>query len=266
MCGIMGYVGGREAWDIVVGGLRRLEYRGYDSAGVVTVARKRFKLSRAVGHIRALEQATPDKLPGTIGIGHTRWATHGGVTEANCHPHCDSTDRIALVHNGIVDNVEALRKELTAGGVVFRSETDTEVLAELIGRSVVAGDTLLQAVVKAMNRLEGTAGLVAIDGLDANTLVAARIGSPVVIGLGDGECWVASDPLALRPYTDRMVVLDDGEIAEVTPGNLRTVDLDQRDREKRVEKILHSPEDAERGAYEHFMLKEIHEQPQAIDR
>lgn len=266
MCGIMGYVGNKEAWDIVVSGLKRLEYRGYDSAGVVTVSRKRLRLARHVGHLRALLDATPDGLPGTIGIGHTRWATHGGVTETNCHPHRDSEEVVAIVHNGIIDNMEALKRDLRKRGVAFRSETDTEVLAELVGIGVRAGNDLLTAVRQAMSKIEGTAGVVAVDRNNPDVLVAARIGSPVVIGVGDEECWVASDPLALRPFTDRMVVLEDGEVAEIKAGSFRTVDLDSRDREKRVEKILHQPEEAERGEYEHFMLKEIHEQPQAIDR
>ncbi len=266
MCGIMGYVGTREAWDVIVSGLRRLEYRGYDSAGIATVSKKRLKLARAVGHIRSLESSTPEGLPGNIGIGHTRWATHGGVSVANCHPHRDSAERVVIVHNGIVDNMEALRRELTKQGVSFRSETDSEVLAELIGRAVGSGRSLLDAVLETMKRLEGTAGIVALDRNDPNTLVAARIGSPVVLGIGDGEAWVASDPLALRPYTDRMVVLDDGEIVALGAGTFRTVDLESRDRDKRIEKILHSADAAERGDYAHFMLKEIHEQPVAVDR
>ncbi len=266
MCGIMGYIGKQRAWDVVLSGLKRLEYRGYDSAGVVTVSDKRLNLARQVGHISALEEAQPEPLPGTVGIGHTRWATHGGVTVHNCHPHRDAAERLALVHNGIVDNMEALRSELIAKGIQFRSETDSEVLAELIGQGLCGGLDLLSAVREAMKRVEGTAGIVAVDREQPDVLVAARIGSPVVIGIGDGECWVASDPLALRPFTDRMVILDDGEIAEISAGNFRTLDLDQRDREKRIEKILHRPEDAERGNFDHFMLKEIHEQPKAIDR
>jgi glucosamine--fructose-6-phosphate aminotransferase (isomerizing) len=266
MCGIMGYVGNKEAWDIVISGLKRLEYRGYDSAGVVTVSRKRLRIARQVGHLRALQEATPEGLPGTVGIGHTRWATHGGVTEANCHPHRDADETIALVHNGIIDNMEALRAGLLAKGVTFRSETDTEVLAQLVGLAVKDGLDLLSAVRQAMTKIEGTAGIVAVDRNNPDVLIAARIGSPVVIGLGEQECWVASDPLALRPFTDRMVVLDDGELAEIRAGSFRTIDLDSRDREKRVEKILHQPEDAERGDFAHFMLKEIHEQPKAIDR
>jgi glutamine---fructose-6-phosphate transaminase (isomerizing) len=266
MCGILGYVGGEPAWGIVLGGLRRLEYRGYDSAGVVTLSGERLRIARRVGHLRVLEESFPDGLPGTIGIGHTRWATHGGVTEANCHPHLDSRERIALVHNGIIDNVEALRAELVAEGTRFRSETDTEVLAELIGRGVDSGKKLRDAVVEALKRIEGTAGLVVLDRLDPQRLVAARIGSPVVIGIGEGACWVSSDAIALRPHTDRMMVLDDSEIAELTPTSIKTVDLDQRSRDKRVEKILHQPEDADIGDFSHFMLKEIHEQPLALDR
>ncbi len=266
MCGIMGYIGQQPAWEVVLSGLRRLEYRGYDSAGVVTVSDGELRVARQVGHISALEESQPDPLPGTLGIGHTRWATHGGVTVNNCHPHRDSANRVAIVHNGIVDNMEALRAKLSARGVEFRSETDSEVLAELIGQGVASGLGLLGAVREAMKQVEGTAGIVAVDRDDPSAMVAARIGSPVVIGIGDTECWVASDPLALRPFTDRMVILDDGEIAEISAGHFRTVDLDQRDREKRIERILHQPEEAERGDYEHFMLKEIHEQPRAIDR
>jgi glutamine---fructose-6-phosphate transaminase (isomerizing) len=266
MCGIMAYVGDEPAWDIVLAGLRRLEYRGYDSAGIASVSRKRLRLARAVGPLRALEAAQPGGLPGNVAIGHTRWATHGGVTEANCHPHLDTSSRIAIVHNGILDNADALRAELIELGVQFRSETDSEVLAELIGREVAAGRTLRDAVVTALKRIEGTAGVVALDQQDPERLVAARVGSPVVIGLGERACWVASDALALRPFTERMVVLDDGEVAELKAGAIKTVDLDQRSRDKRVEKILHRPEDADRGDFEHFLLKEIHEQPAAIAR
>jgi len=266
MCGIMGYVGRDPAWDIVLSGLRRLEYRGYDSTGIATVSDKRLRVARRVGHLSALAEATPEGLPGTIGIGHTRWATHGGVTEANCHPHPDSKQRIAVVHNGIIDNVEALRAEFVAKGVVFRSETDTEVLAEMIGEGVAAGASLRDAVVAAMKRIEGTAGLIAIDQQDPERLVAARMGSPVVVGLGDAATWIASDAIALVPYTERMIVLDEGEVAELTATSIKTVDLEQRDREKRVEKILHRADDADIGKFDHFMMKEICEQPAALDR
>jgi len=266
MCGIMGYVGSDAAWDIVMSGLRRLEYRGYDSTGIATVSKKKLHLARRVGHLSALHEANPKGQPGNIGIGHTRWATHGGVTEANCHPHLDSKHRVAIVHNGIIDNVEALRAELVASGARFASETDTEVLAELVGRGLESGLNLRDAVLAAMKRVEGTAGLLAMDQEDPEHLVAARMGSPVVIGLGEGACWVASDSVALRPYTDRMIVLDEGEVAELSATSIKTVDLEQRDREKRIEKILHQADDADIGDFPHFMLKEIFEQPVALDR
>lgn len=264
MCGIVGYIGPRPAWDIIVSGLRRLEYRGYDSAGCATVEGGQLRVSRAVGPIRALEGATPNGLPGSAGIGHTRWATHGGVTVENCHPHKDNDDRLALVHNGIVDNVEALRKELIAEGVSFKSETDTEVLAALVGRELKKGSDILQAVLATMNRIEGTAGIVALDRDDPERLITARLGSPVVVGIGDKESWVASDPLALAPFTDRMVVLEDGEIVDIRPGKITTVDLENRYHDKAEEKILHQVEEAELGGFDHFMLKEIHQQPAAI--
>jgi glutamine---fructose-6-phosphate transaminase (isomerizing) len=266
MCGIMGYVGSEAAWDIVMSGLRRLEYRGYDSTGIATVAKKKLYLARRVGHLSALQEANPNGQPGNIGIGHTRWATHGGVTEANCHPHLDGRQRIAIVHNGIIDNVEALRAELIAKGARFHSETDTEVLAELVGRGVESGLNLREAVVAAMKRVEGTAGLLAMDQQDPEHLVAARMGSPVVIGLGDGACWVASDSVALRPYTDRMIVLDEGEVAELSATAIKTTDLEHRSRDNRIEKILHQADDADIGDFPHFMLKEIYEQPAALDR
>ncbi|HEX2674463.1 MAG TPA: glutamine--fructose-6-phosphate transaminase (isomerizing), partial [Polyangiaceae bacterium] len=262
----MGYIGREPAWEIVMSGLRRLEYRGYDSTGIATVSDKKLRVARRVGHLSALAEAHPQGLPGNVGIGHTRWATHGGVTEANCHPHADSKQRIAVVHNGIIDNVEALRAELVAKGVTFRSETDTEVLAELVGEGVASGLGLREAVVAAMKRVEGTAGMVALDQQDPERLVAARMGSPVVVGLGEGATWVASDALALVPYTERMIVLDEGEVAELTATSIKTVDLEQRDREKRVEKILHRADDADIGKYDHFMMKEICEQPAALDR
>jgi glucosamine--fructose-6-phosphate aminotransferase (isomerizing) len=266
MCGIMGYVGSASAWSAVIGGLRRLEYRGYDSTGVATIAAGELGRARRVGPLRVLEQAFGAGLPGSIGIGHTRWATHGGVTEENCHPHLDAAGRIALVHNGIIDNVERLRTELSAQGAQFRSETDSEVVAHLIGREVAQGTALREAVVRTLKRIEGTGGFLVIDRHDPTRLVAARVGSPVIVGLGEGESWVASDPIALRPYTERMIVLDDGEVAELTCEGVSTVDLDLRDRDKRVEKILHQPEDAERDHFAHYLLKEIHEQPAALDR
>jgi len=266
MCGIMGTVGKADAWPVVLAGLKRLEYRGYDSAGIATVARKRVRVLKRVGPIAALE-AAGETLPGKVAIGHTRWATHGGVSEANCHPHLDATRRIALVHNGIVDNVEALREELVQAGVALESETDSEVLAQLVARALEDGaEDLLEAVRRTLGRVEGTAGLVVLDREDPECLVAARVGSPVVLGLAKGQAYVASDPLALQAFTDRVVVLDDGELAELRPDGYRTVDLANRQREKRVEKLEGGADDASRGDYAHFMLKEIHEQPAALLR
>jgi glutamine---fructose-6-phosphate transaminase (isomerizing) len=266
MCGIMGYIGGEPAFPIVMSGLKRLEYRGYDSSGVATVDDQQLAIVRSVGPLSALVAATSAGLAGQVGIGHTRWATHGGVTEQNCHPHVDRERRIAVVHNGIIDNAERLRAELVAEGVRFDSETDTEVLAALIGRYVQGGQRLLSAVVAALKRIEGTAGLIALDRLDATRLVAARIGSPVTIGLGEGCAYVASEALALSPFTERMIVLEDGEVAEISRSAIATVDLELRDRDKRVEKIAHRAEDAELGDHPHFMHKEIFEQPSALDR
>jgi glutamine---fructose-6-phosphate transaminase (isomerizing) len=266
MCGIIGYLGNRNAWDVILSGLRLLEYRGYDSAGAATVSKGQLHLARQVGQIKVLEQATPQGLPGNVGIGHTRWATHGGVTLANCHPHRDGAERVAVVHNGIIDNMEALKTELSKTGARFRSETDTEVLAELVGRGLSRGRSLTDAVIDTMTRIVGTAGIVVMDRNAPDTLVAARMGSPVVFGVGNDESWVASDPVALRPFTDRMVVLDEGEVVELKAGSFKTLDLARRDREKQTERILHEVSSAERGAYAHFMLKEIHEQPHAIDR
>jgi glucosamine--fructose-6-phosphate aminotransferase (isomerizing) len=263
----MGYVGPGNAWPMVLAGLKRLEYRGYDSAGIATISRRRIRMVRKVGPIAALEQAGGKGQPGKIGIGHTRWATHGGVTEPNCHPHLDDANRVALVHNGIVDNIEELRAELVAAGIKLKSETDSEILAQLVGLALETDEQdLVHAVRRTLARMEGTAGLIALDRTQPDRMVAARIGSPVVIGLGANESWVASDPLALLPFTDRMVVLDDGELAEIRGSGFRTVDLENRDREKRIEKIVGDPDAAELGDHEHFMLKEILEQPAAITR
>jgi glucosamine--fructose-6-phosphate aminotransferase (isomerizing) len=267
MCGIVGYVGTSEAWPIVLSALKRLEYRGYDSAGIATINRKRVRVARQIGPISALEQTVPDGLAGSIGIGHTRWATHGGVTVENCHPHTDAAETVALVHNGIIDNVEALRAELLSEGYVFRGQTDSEVLAAHVGRELArSGATLVEAVRRVLSRIDGTAGLVVMSRNEPDKLVAARIGSPVVLGLGDDESWVASDQLALHPFTDRIVVLDDGEIAELSPRGYRTVDLENRSREKRVQKIVGDPGDADRGSHPSFMHKEIFEQPMVMSQ
>jgi glutamine---fructose-6-phosphate transaminase (isomerizing) len=268
MCGITGYVGPRPAWPIVLSGLKRLEYRGYDSAGIATVDRNLLRLAKQVGHLSALERAYPNGLEGIAGIGHTRWATHGRVSVENCHPHFDPENSVAVVHNGIIDNADRLRKWLESEGYVFRSETDSEVLAHLISRSMnngAAGD-LAEAVRAALQKIEGTAGLLALSWRQPDHIVAARIGSPVVIGIGDGESFVASDANALVGYTRRIVYLDDGEVADITPTSLNTTDLDNQSRRKKVEEIQFEADDIQLNGHPHFMLKEIMEQPVVVDR
>lgn len=269
MCGIMGYVGKRTAWPIVMSGLKRLEYRGYDSAGAATVDDKqRIRVAKQVGHLSALDKAYPEGLPGTTGIGHTRWATHGGVSRQNCHPHLDQNEEVAVVHNGIIDNAEVLRERLSRDGVTFRSETDTEVLSHLIAQAMGngAGGSLLAAVRSALLQIEGTAGILVISKHQPGHIVAARIGSPVVVGLGDEETYIASDPNALIGYTQRIVFLDDSEVAEITPRGFETIDLQNRRREKRIERMSIEPAEVALQGYPHFMLKEISEQPAALDR
>lgn len=266
MCGIMGYVGSSEAWPGVLAGLRRLEYRGYDSAGIATVHRKRLRIARKVGPLANLDAHHPGGLAGTIGIGHTRWATHGGVTEANCHPHTDTDASVAVVHNGILDNADALRAALHAEGVRFSSETDTEVLGHLIAREVDGGATLLEATRRTLAQVEGTAGLLVMSRHHPKTLVAARIGSPVVVGLGDRVGWVASDAEALAGRVQQVVVLAEGELAEVGPGTLTVVDRDARPREAHPEALTVEAPPLDKGGWSSFYERELREQPDAVRR
>jgi glucosamine--fructose-6-phosphate aminotransferase (isomerizing) len=266
MCGIVGYVGKRRAIDPLLEGLRRLEYRGYDSAGLALLRDGSLEVVKAVGKVAALHEAAdarwPEAAPATAGIAHTRWATHGPPTVANAHPHLDDDGRIALVHNGIIENYLALKSHLQERGRTFRSDTDTEVLTQLIA-SCYEGD-LVQATAAALKRVEGTFGIAVLCRDEPDRLVVARRGSPIVIGFGGDETIVASDVSALVAYTTRVVYLDDGDIAVLTPGgaDLRTIDNIPVSRE-----IAHIDWDtaaAEKGGYEHFMLKEIMEQPEAI--
>lgn len=276
MCGIIGYTGPRRVTPILLDGLRRLEYRGYDSAGVAVQTGRGLATHRRVGRVKGLASAVPTDLPGTVGIAHTRWATHGGVTEANAHPHLDGLGRIAVVHNGIIENMGPLKARLLAEGVVFRSETDSEVLAHLIahfyqgfgaiGESIspdVAGDPLA-ALRAALVRCRGTWGVAVIFLDHPGLILAARNGSPLVVGLGDGETFLASDPQALVPYTRRVIFLEDGELARITPEGIETTRLDGSDTQSLVHTLDDDWGDAELGGFPHFMLKEIHEQPEAI--
>jgi len=260
MCGIVGYVGRQDAMPIVLEGLHSLEYRGYDSAGLAVVYRNKLQITKTAGRVQDLR----DKIDGrtstksTIGIGHTRWATHGEPNETNAHPHTDAGGRIAVVHNGIIENAEHLRDQLTARGVRLVSDTDTEALAHMIAAEATEGATLEEAVRRALRHVEGTYGLVVLDLLHQNELCVARNGSPLVLGMGDGEMFVASDVAALVRYTKQVVYLDDGEIATV-----RAADYQASRKPTTVEA---EAGDYELGGYADFMRKEIHEQPEALRR
>ncbi|MGI9288603.1 MAG: glutamine--fructose-6-phosphate transaminase (isomerizing), partial [Pseudomonadales bacterium] len=231
MCGIIGYTGKAKAQPILIEGLRTLEYRGYDSAGISLVSRGRLKTWKAAGRLSALTAVLPDRTPGgSTGIGHTRWATHGKPSDDNAHPHMDSAQRIAVVHNGIIENAGQLRELLKAQGRTFLSETDTEVLAHLI--AVAEADSLLEKVRQVLARVKGTYGLAVIDVAEPGAIVAARNGSPVIIGLGDGEMFVASDMAALARHTRQVSHLDDGEIALLTPSGIQVSTLDAHPRDK----------------------------------
>ncbi|MCU0648538.1 MAG: glutamine--fructose-6-phosphate transaminase (isomerizing) [Gemmatimonadaceae bacterium] len=263
MCGIVGYVGPQRATPLLVDGLKRLEYRGYDSAGVAVMNGKGVETRRAAGKIARLEQVIAEEPPlGTLGIAHTRWATHGPPTERNAHPHLSHDGTIALVHNGIIENYSALKQSLQARGYVFHSDTDTEVLANLI-QEAFAGN-LEAAVIEALRQVEGTYGIAVISSLDTEKIVAARKGSPLLIGLGDGEYFVASDASAILRHTRQVIYLDDGEVAVVARDGYRIVDLDAHAQDKPVTRIEWDLEHIEKGGYAHFMLKEIFEQPTTV--
>jgi glucosamine--fructose-6-phosphate aminotransferase (isomerizing) len=264
MCGIVGYIGTREAVPLIVDGLRRLEYRGYDSAGVAVLSNQNcLEIRRASGKLRNLEDAIRAKpLSGSYGIGHTRWATHGRPTEENAHPHRDCKGEIVVVHNGIVENYLVLRKQLTAEGHTFKTETDTEVIAHLIEKHL--NGNLEHAVREAIKQITGVFALSVISSSDPNKIVAARSGPPVVVGLGQDEFFVASDVPAILSHTRDMFFLNDGDVAILTPAGVRLTDFEGRTVRRQISHILWDPIMAEKGGYKHFMLKEIFEQPRAI--
>jgi glutamine---fructose-6-phosphate transaminase (isomerizing) len=264
MCGIVGYIGKNEAVPMILEGLRRLEYRGYDSAGVAVFnGRQCLDVRRASGKLRNLEEAIrTNPMAGSYGIGHTRWATHGRPTEENAHPHRDCKGDIVVVHNGIVENYLPLREELTSLGHKFVTETDTEVIAHLIEQNF-AGN-LEEAVCAAANQLRGVFALSVISSRDPNKIVAARQGPPVVIGLGTDEYFVASDVPAILNHTRDMYFLADGDVAILTPDGVRLSNLNGQTVSRQVSRILWDPVMAEKGGYKHFMLKEIFEQPRAV--
>ena len=264
MCGIIGYVGPRPVVPIIVEGLRRLEYRGYDSAGIAVVHDREVDVRRSAGKLANLEQVlATHPVQGSYGLGHTRWATHGRPTEENAHPHRDCTGRIVVVHNGIIENYLLLKAELERQGHQFVTETDTEIVAHLVEREM-AGDGLAAAVRRALGHLRGLFAIVLLSADDPETLVAARNGPPVVVGLGDGEYFVASDIPAILAHTRDVVFLDDGELAVVRPSGVTFTDFTGRPREHLATRVQWDPVMAERAGYKHFMLKEIFEQPSAV--
>ena len=262
MCGIIGYVGGRAALPILVEGLRRLEYRGYDSAGVALVGSGSVSVTKSAGRISALEQQLNTKSEQTTGIGHTRWATHGAPTDVNAHPHQDESGRFALIHNGIIENNRALRTYLQQQGVTFQSETDTEVLTQLISK-LYDGD-LEQAVRRALREVSGTYGIAVVCADEPGVIVAARKGSPLIIGVGQDEYLLASDAAAILAHTSQVIYLGDGEMARITREDLRLTTLDAAVVSKDVEEIEWSLDQIEMAGYDHFMLKEIYEQPESL--
>jgi len=280
VCGIVGYIGRRDAVPVLLEGLRSLEYRGYDSAGLAVIHRNRLQVTKTAGRVQDLRDRVEDRASGrttgtkaTIGIGHTRWATHGEPNEVNAHPHTDTEGRIAVVHNGIIENAEQLRDALIAGGVKLVSETDTEALAHMIAAEATEGTSLQDAVRQTLRHVEGTYGLVVLDTRNPNELVVARNGSPIVLGIGESEMFVASDVAALVRYTKQVVYLDDAEVATVHASDFRTAALDERDRRGPGERQAKEPTtveaeagDYELGSFENYMRKEIHDQPEALRR
>ena len=265
MCGIVGYTGPRQGAALVLEGLKRLEYRGYDSAGLAVVNDAGLEVHKAPGKIAMLEKRLAGRLPeGHTAMAHTRWATHGAPTEANAHPHTDCGGTIAVTHNGIIENAVALRTALTKRGHVFRSETDTEVLAHLIEELHGKGEALGDAVAGALHQVEGTYGIAVLSTREPDTIVAARKGSPLLVAIGTGENWVASDASAVLAHTRSVVYLDDGEIAVIRPNDYRILDLAAVEKEKTVTHVEWDLATIERGGYQHFMLKEIMEQPESV--
>ena len=264
MCGIVGYIGEKGATPLLIEGLKRLEYRGYDSAGVAVLNGGGVETRKAAGKISRLEAAiaaTP--VHGNLGIAHTRWATHGQPNECNAHPHIDCKGHIAVVHNGIIENATTLRSHLQGLGHKFVSETDTEVIAHLIEEAF--DGNLEDAVRDALQKIEGTYGIAVVSSEDSNKIVAARKGSPLLIGLGDGEYYVASDAAAILAHTREVIYLDDGDLAVLNREGYRIIDLRAQEQDRHVSKIDWDLDQIERGGYDHFMLKEIFEQPQTVE-
>ncbi|MCX5756822.1 MAG: glutamine--fructose-6-phosphate transaminase (isomerizing) [Gemmatimonadetes bacterium] len=264
MCGIIGYLGPKDVVPLLIEGLKRMEYRGYDSAGVAVYDGKTLNTRRTPGKIAKLEAAlAAAPLAGHVGIGHTRWATHGPPTEKNAHPHRSADGTVAVVHNGIIENANALRSALQELGYVFTSDTDTEVIAHLIQE--LFDGSLEEALLAALSKIEGTYGLAVMCDKDPNKIVAARKGSPLLIGVGVGENFLASDPSAILAHTRQVVYLDDGDIAVIERDSYRVIDAHATPMSRKVDRILWDLAEIERGGFDHFMLKEIFEQPTSVE-
>src|SRR5438067_10759485 len=265
MCGIIGYVGTRDVVPVLIGGLKKLEYRGYDSAGIAVVDGNGVEVVRAEGKLSNLEAKLTDKpLKGSFGMGHTRWATHGKPNENNAHPHRDCTGQVVVIHNGIIENFLPLKQQLQKAGHQFNTETDTEVVAHLIEEKLKSGAKFVEAVKQALKELEGHYALVMIDGTEPGTIVAAKHGPPLVIGLGENENIVASDVAPLLAYTRNIIYLEDGEYAVANQQDVHVFDEKDQPVDRPPKKILWDAVMAEKEGYRHYMLKEIHEQPRAV--
>ncbi|MGA7305371.1 MAG: glutamine--fructose-6-phosphate transaminase (isomerizing), partial [Rhodothermales bacterium] len=264
MCGIVGYVGTRQADAVLLAGLKRLEYRGYDSAGIAVVDGG-LECVKKQGKVADLVALLDGGLEGVVGIGHTRWATHGVPNDVNAHPHLSSDGRFALVHNGIIENYVSLRERLIKSGYKFRSQTDTEVLVHLIHEvATQTGLTLVEAVRQALTQVIGTYGIAVVSEDEPDMVIAARSGSPLILGVGDGEYFVASDASAIVEHTNQVVYLNDGEMVVIRPTGFEVTTIDNVILDKETHRLEWDLERIEKGGYEHFMLKEIMEQPDAI--
>ena len=264
MCGIVGYIGERQAAGILIEGLKRLEYRGYDSAGIAVATDKGLEVIKKKGKIKNLRSIVPPDLPGKCGIGHTRWATHGEVNDINAHPHTDGANKIAIVHNGIIENYTTLKEKLKTEGYTFETETDSEVIASLISSNYQG--CLEKAVRESVALLKGTYGIACIHTDNPCKIVGARNGSPLVLGIGHDEMFLASDVTAMLAYTKQAIYLEDGEIVSITQDNFEICDLWENVKSKSVELIGWELEEIEKSGYSHFMEKEIHEQSESIQR
>ena len=265
MCGIVGYVGKKPSLDILLSGLKRLEYRGYDSAGYAMQTKNGILIRKCAGRVNELENQDPGEgLKSSTGIAHTRWATHGEPSDLNAHPHMDYRKRIAIAHNGIIENYKSIRKNLEAQGIKFTSETDTEVIAQLVGVEVESGKSLFEAVKAALCKIRGTYGIAVLSADEPDTIVAARYGSPLVIGVGDEEYIVASDVAAIVAHTRDVIYLDEGEIVNINLKGISTSSNGRSLLRDRIEKVDWDLSEIEKDGYPHFMLKEIYSQPESL--